>query len=157
MLLYIIDGFNLVHKVPSLKQSDDPQPQLIQYLKEHKLTGSRNNKATVVFDGWARIQIPKEPGFEVIFGCDRSADDIIKERIAKIKKTSQYPLSEVIVVSDDREIRDFAKKLGAVSRGITDFLKINNSKSRSKEDSKEISYPLQKEITDELRRIWLEE
>jgi predicted RNA-binding protein with PIN domain len=154
MLLYIIDGFNLVHKIPSVKKSNIPQLELIHYIKNHKLTGSRNNKVVVVFDGSLQIEAKREAEFEVVFSGGRSADDLIKARIDKIK-SSKYPLSELIVVSDDREIRDYAKKQGVVSERAVDFIKPANT--AVSEDSKDISYPLQKEITDELRKIWLKE
>lgn len=157
MLLYIIDAYNVLHKIPSLCKSDNPQIELIQYIKQNKITGSRNNKVIIVFDGWARMRIIKEDEFEVVFSCDKSADDIIKERIDRIKKLSKYPLSEVIVVSDDREIRDYAKRQGVVSKRIGDFLKVTRVYNKSREESRDISYPLQKEINDELRRIWLKE
>jgi predicted RNA-binding protein with PIN domain len=135
-------------------RSDIPQLELILYIKKHKLTGSHNNKVIVVFDGAFQIEAKREAEFEVIFSGERSADDLIKARIDKIKN-SKYPLSEVIVVSDDREIRDYAKKQGAVSERAVDFVK--RVKETAREESKDISYPLQKEITDELRKIWLKE
>jgi len=154
MLLYIIDGFNLVHKIPSVKKSDVPQLELIHYIKQHKLTGSANNKVVVFFDGSIQPEAARESEFEVRFSAERSADDLIKARIDKLKN-AKYPLLEVIVISDDREIRDYAKKQGAVSQRAVDFIK--SFPKTAKDDSKEISYPLQKEITDELRRIWLKE
>ncbi|MDD4955065.1 MAG: NYN domain-containing protein [Candidatus Omnitrophica bacterium] len=154
MLLYIIDGFNLVHKIPSVKSSDIPQLELIYYIKNNKLTGSRNNKVVIVFDGALQPEAKRDAEFEIVFSGEFSADDLIKARIDKIKN-SKYPLSEVIVVSDDREIRDYAKKQGAISERTVDFIKPKGTANRS--DSKDISYPLQKEITDELRKIWLKE
>lgn len=154
MLLYIIDGFNLVYKIPSVKNSDIPQLELIHYIKNNKLTGSHNNKVIIIFDGALQMDAKREAEFDVIFSGEISADDLIKSRINKIKN-SKFPLSEVIVVSDDREIRDYAKKQGAVSERAVDFIKPHSSSG--KEEVKDISYPLQKEITDELRRIWLKE
>lgn len=156
MLLYIIDGFNLVHKIPSIKNSDIPQLELIRHIKKHKLTGSPNNKVIVIFDGSFQLQARNEAEFEVLFSGEVSADDLIKAKIDKIKN-SKYPMSEVIVVSDDRELRDYAKKQGAVSQRAGDFLSLSREDSKGKEASKDISYTLQKEITDEMRRIWLKE
>jgi predicted RNA-binding protein with PIN domain len=156
MLLFIIDGFNLIHKVSSLKTSANPQLSLIHYIKEHKLTGSANNKVVIVFDGMPQIDAAKEREFEIIFSQEKPADDLIKERILKIKKYPKHPISEVIVASDDREIRDYAKKEGAVSQRASEFLRLKVSKSKAA-DEEEISYPLQAEITEELRKIWLKE
>ena len=150
MLRYIIDAFNLVHRVKSLKSSDTPHRDLIRYIRTNKLTGSKNNKVIVVFDGRINDDALREKGdFEVVFSGQISADEIIKKRVDKIKNKS-----ETVVVSDDRQIRDITKRQGARSCRIADFLK---TKSKTQESEKEISYGLQHEITEELRRIWLKE
>ena len=158
MLLYIIDGFNLVHKIPSVKLSDTPQFDLIQYIKKNKLSGSAKNSVVIIYDGMPQANIVGEREFEIIFSQERSADELIKQRIDKIKNYKKYPISEVVIVSDDREIREYAIKSGAVSLKTMDFLKIKREgKKEDKKDDKDISYPLQREITEELRKIWLKE
>lgn len=158
MLLYIIDGFNLAHKISSVRTSESPQFELIQYIKKNKLSGSVRNSVVIIYDGMPPVNFTKEREFEVIYSQGKSADDLIKQRIDKIKNYTKYPISEVIVVSDDREIRDHAIKNGAVSLRTMDFLKIKKeNKKEDKKEDKEISYPLQKEITDELRKIWLKD
>lgn len=149
MLLYIIDGFNLVHKIPSLKESANPHRDLIQYIKKHKLTGSHNNKVTIFFDGGIDYDARREREFEIIFTLDRSADAAIKERVRNLKNRSQ-----IVVVSDDREIVDCVKKEGARPLKVNDFIKIKETVEKEA-DTKEISYPLQAEITEEMRKIWL--
>ena len=51
MLQYIIDGWNLIHKIPSIKNSSTPKKDFVFYIKKHKITGSKNNKVLIVFDG----------------------------------------------------------------------------------------------------------
>lgn len=149
MLVYIIDGFNVVHKIPHVKQSATPREDLIKHIKKNKLTGSKNNKVIVVFDGGFHDLGEKE--FEVIFSGDRSADELIKQRLDKIKIKS-----EVIVVSDDKQIREFTIKARAKSYRVQAFL-APKTKPERKEPAKDISYPLQREITEEMRKIWLKE
>jgi predicted RNA-binding protein with PIN domain len=151
MLLYIVDGFNLVHKIPSLKRSLNPHSDLIQYIKNRKLTGSHNNKVIIVFDGAPEPSVQREREFEILFSLSESADNLIKKRISRIKVKS-----EVVVVSDDREIIDYAKKEGARFLRTADFIKIKLTENKEK-DTKDISFPLQAEITQELRKIWLKE
>jgi predicted RNA-binding protein with PIN domain len=151
MLQYIIDGFNLIHKIPALKDSSAVHQDLVNYIYKHKLSGSKNNKVMIVFDGAPNWRVRLLSEFEIIFALDRKADDLIKERVNKIKNKSN-----VIVVSDDREIREYVKKAGAKSQGIADFIKIKEPSSKDV-DSKEISYPMQAQITEELRRIWIKE
>ncbi len=158
MLLYIIDGFNLVHKLTSVKTSETPQYGLIQYIKKSKLTGSARNNVIIIYDGGCPDNFPPEREFKIIFSDKKLADDLIKQKIYAIKNLNKFPISEVIVVSDDREIRDYAIKHGAVSLRTLDFLKIKKEDKRANEkEDKDISYPLQREITEELRRIWLKE
>ena len=71
--------------------------------------------------------------------------------MSKFKKTS-----EVVVVSDDREIRDAVKKFGARVCRTADFLK-TKKKQTDQEGVKDISYTLQHEITEELRKLWLKD
>ena len=150
MLVYIIDGFNLIHKVNSLKRSSRPHSDLIHFIKNKKLTGSRNNKVIIVFDGKPCHEAKMiAPEFEILFSHQIKADAIIKTKLARLNNKS-----EVIAVSDDREIKDAARKEGARVCRICDFIK---AKTKVKEEikGKDISYSLQQEITEELRKIWL--
>ncbi|UCC95737.1 MAG: NYN domain-containing protein [Candidatus Omnitrophota bacterium] len=149
MLVYIIDGCNLIHKVPSLKKSASAHAHLIGYIKKNKLTGSKNNKVIIVFDG-EPYSLPHYD-FEVIYSHQMTADEIIKRKVQKLENKRQ-----VIVVSDDREIQDFARSQGAHTQKITEFVKAKKSGKR-KEDEKAISYTLAHQITEEMRKIWLKE
>ena len=148
MLLYIIDGFNVVHKIKNLKASAKPHQDLVNYIKRNKLTGSRNNKVLIVFDGNMPFGFSRDQDFEVIFSQDESADEIIKRKLYKLKNKT-----EAVIVSDDREIKDAAKREGAKICPVYDFIAIKKKKEPS--DEKQISYVLQQEITDQMRKIWL--
>jgi predicted RNA-binding protein with PIN domain len=154
MLLYIIDGFNLIHKVPALKNSSFVHRDLLYYLKHHRLTGSTNNKVIVVFDGCANSDVAGERMMRVVFGCERSADEVIKEYLRTVKNTS-----EIVVVSDDREIRSATRAAGARALHCSEFLGIKKERQPKETagNEKEISYPLQREITEEMRKVWLKE
>src|SRR3990167_8989179 len=100
MLVYIIDGYNLTHKIAALKKSAAPQRDLITYIQKNRLTGSPNNKVIIVFDGNLDASLRREFGFcELIGSADKSADEVIKKKVLTLK-----PRSEVVVVTDDREI-----------------------------------------------------
>jgi len=152
MLVYIIDGFNLIHRIASLKKSLAPHRDLIQYIRINKLTGSRNNKVIIVFDGRPDQLVQQQENiFEVIFSFQRTADEIIIQRVNRIQNKSQ-----VIVVSDDRQIRDAIKVAGAKSSRTADFIKLKN-KVEKDEKAKDISYVWAREVTEELRKIWLKD
>ncbi len=157
MLVYIIDGFNVVYKLNELKTAPNPRSALINYIRNHKLTGSSNNKVVLVFDGGIDEEAKGLAlNFKLIFSLDRSADDLIKKEIIKIKNKS-----EIVVVSDDRQIRDFAKANRTRILRVGDFISKNKGKNKkntkSEGNQKNISYAKQHQITEELRKIWLGE
>lgn len=150
MLLYIIDGFNVIYKIPDLRDSADPRSELIAYIRKNRLTGSRNNRVIIVFDGKADMNL-REQEFTVLFSDDRTADDIIKGKVSRMKNKKQ-----AMVVSDDMEIRTTVKSEGANILSVADFVKIKKKTHQAKEDiTKDISYSLQREITEELSKLWL--
>lgn len=151
MLVYIIDGFNLIHKVPKLKNSSFPQKALVDYIRLNNLTGSKNNQVIIVFDGYMPAGfITNEAGFKTLFGSGKSADELIKSKVSGIRQKS-----EVVVVSDDRQIKDFIRRLGARSLSTLDFIK-RKTREKPGESEKDISYSLQYEITQALRKSLLD-
>jgi len=152
MLWYIIDGWNVIHKISALKNAPSIKEDFIYFLKKRHLTGSRNNRVTIVFDGRIDLKFREaERQFEVVFGGSKSADEIICKKVSACANKRQ-----IVVVSDDNEIINYIKAQEASFVGTKEFLS-KNDKKRPKKDTKEISYALQKEITDELRKIWLKE
>lgn len=91
MLWYIIDGWNVVNKIRELKKSPFPCQSLVSYIRKYRLTGSRNNQVTIVFDGrvnpWGWFK--QEKIFNIIFSGEETADEVIKKkvRVYKNKKT----------------------------------------------------------------------
>lgn len=154
MLVFLIDGFNLVHKIPKVKSSSFPQQDLINYIDSQKLTGSKNNQVIIVFDGWISQPLVNQAKFQIVFSQDKSADDLIKARVAKAKNRAQ-----ILVVTDDRSIRDFARTQGVKSLKTIEFLGLAKRKSEGLDNAndKEISYSLQQQITEQMRKIWLNE
>ena len=152
MLWYIIDGWNLINKVPPIKTSPSPRRELITFIKKNKLTGSKNNKVSIVFDGKMNIrEYESEKEFEIIFSGERKADEVIISMVENHRNRK-----EIVVVSDDRQIIDFAKKEKANILKVTEFLRRGKRRVIKRgENPKPISYSLQREITEELRKIWL--
>ena len=92
--------------------------------------------------------------YKIVFSYPGKADEVILRELGRFRNKT-----EVVVVSDDREIRTGAKSQGARICRVSEFIrrKQTRSKTSSQAESsdKEISYPLQREITEELRKIWL--
>ncbi|OQX86257.1 MAG: hypothetical protein B6D55_06400 [Candidatus Omnitrophica bacterium 4484_70.2] len=151
MLWYIVDGWNIINKVLPLKTSLSPPQELISYIRRNRLTGSRNNKVTVVFDGkeWKDIY---EREFEIIFTGEISADEVIKRKVEKYKYKKQ-----IVVISDDRQIIEFIKREGATSQKIEEFVRKKKKNKKRNIFEKEIDEALQNQITEELKKIWLNE
>ena len=151
MLTYIIDAFNLIHKIGSMCDSRSPHNELIRFIKSNGLIGSSNNRVVIVFDGHECSGLYPEHEFELLFSGDRTADDEIKDRVLKAKNKSQ-----LIVVSDDREVRDFARREGAQVKSTEEFLvKGRRSKTiRLETDEKEIDFETRTKINREFEKIW---
>ncbi len=151
MLVFIIDGWNVVHQVPELKKDPMPRQALLRYIKSRRLSGSQNNKVTVVFDGFYDLHEPfGEREYQVIFSGEKSADQIIIEKLGRFKNKS-----EVVVVTDDRQIRIAARMQGARCWKVEEFIRPKKQPATG-EKRKKFGASLEKEITEEMKKIWLD-
>lgn len=154
MLHYIIDGFNLVHKIPEVKRSNNQHFDIIHYIKTNNLSGSKNNPVIIVFDGYFNESVAQEREYKILYGAGKTADEVIMHQVKITKNKAQ-----LVVVSDDREIRDFLKREGVKSMRTYEFIcKSSLQPARNKSESihdKTISYCVEREITEEMKKIWL--
>jgi predicted RNA-binding protein with PIN domain len=154
-LHYVIDGYNLLrHNLyrPGCKISDE-RLGLLDFIRKEKLCGSLKNKVTVVFDGFPGNLNIRGGDIEVIFSQEESADDKIKKIIHK-----RCDVKSIVVVSDDREVKDFVKLQGVKASGIEEFIqpKRKHRSCREIESLKpELTYSLMHKINQELRQLWL--
>lgn len=133
MRQFIIDAFNLFHKIPEIRNADPPYNALVQYIKSGGYTGSCNNKVTMVFDGY-KNDLVNETGFRIVYSGSKTADDIIKEYIKRAENKGQ-----LIVVSDDHEIINYARLEGVEVWRTNRFLRLDrcrNIRSRHEDDNK---------------------
>jgi hypothetical protein len=88
----------------------------------------------------------------VIFSRGEVADD----RIKKILQDLPNP-KNAVVVSDDKEIRFFAKSLRANVIGVKEFIGLKAKVPQDKRDAlkPELTYSQMHKINQELRKIWL--
>lgn len=157
-LQYVIDGYNIINHPlfeRSREQNGQPALNIISFVRQKRLTGSLKNKIILVFDGF-----PQGPSnnsgygeVSVIFSRKISADE-------KIKKIVEGSLNRknIIVVSNDKEIKFAVNSLGACSMQIEEFVgkKEKNHKPPKKESLKdELNYSQKHNINEELMRIWL--
>ncbi|MCF7873403.1 MAG: NYN domain-containing protein [Candidatus Omnitrophica bacterium] len=150
MLQFIIDGYNFVHKIPKIKDSSTPCSDLLFLIYKNKLTGSTNNSVWVIFDGGRPPYPINNFQYKVLFSGGEIADNLIIKKVKQVKNKKQ-----ILVVTDDRQLAYRAKTLGAGAISVNKFMS-KAKKSQKKEKTKDISYSLQREITEELKKIWLD-
>jgi predicted RNA-binding protein with PIN domain len=109
-LHYIIDGYNLIHAIPSFKKTLAYNGETARELLIHsvaQLTHRRKFRCTIVFDGVTPNNTPKQSNHapvHVIFSSPINADAKIKQIIEHSKNRSL-----LVIISSDREIINFAK------------------------------------------------
>lgn len=157
-LQYIIDGYNIINHPlfiqHAAKKIRDLRIALLEFIRINKLCGSPKNKITVVFDGHSDSSIRKigETDINIMFSRKETADECIK----KMVEVSSNP-KNIVVVSDDKEIKLFVKSLGGQTRSVEEFINRKaNLQSREKNLLKpELTYSQIHQINQELRKIWL--
>jgi predicted RNA-binding protein with PIN domain len=121
MVHYIIDGNNVIGKVPELfkLQKSDKQrsrEQLV-YLLQRYFHNKKIN-LTLHFDGFANIPLPLSKG-KIIYSENKTADSLIKENIERIKNRKN-----IILVTSDNELKNFGKACGCTIVSSKDFGKV---------------------------------
>lgn len=162
---FIIDAHNVIHKSAFLSSQiensiDIARNSFLQMLSQfsHKY---KSYKFTVYFDGKIGYIAVESKSIQIISSLDREADELIKEKIAKLKTTKN-----VIVVSSDNEIASYAKVHACDILTSQDFLsqlnvlvsvKTNNTKAKSKSKIKteKPNFTTKKDL-DEFKKLFSE-
>ena len=119
----LIDGYNLIRQSPDLAQRDaldieEGRKALIARLAEYRRIRGRTIKITVVFDGWGSphmsTQRVTERGVTVFFTRQgETADAWMKRRV--------HEMGEGVVVTSDRDVRDYACRAGIATITSDEF------------------------------------
>jgi predicted RNA-binding protein with PIN domain len=162
-LQYIIDGYNIINHPlfsRSPKQGKDCRIDLLHFISSKRLCGSPKNKVTIVFDGFSPVSRDFDLNYAAegfIFSHESSADDVIKDLV----ESSKQP-KNIIVVSDDKDIRISVKFSGASVLGVEEFITSKERSEASKKghfSSSEAKPELNRieifKINQELERKWL--
>jgi len=151
-LHFILDGYNIIKKIPEFfpKKLKSAREDFIRLIEEKRLTGSKKNKVTIVFDGNSDDStFKKESPFQIIFTKD--ADQKIRDMVKK----ANNPKS-IVIVTDDRELKDSVRILGVKIIDTESILeKLRRPKIKILDAKSELPSKLKDEITEELKRIWL--
>lgn len=156
---YIVDGYNVLKQLPDLegRPLKNGRWGLIHYFEIYRPQGSIKNKVTIVFDGKSEVGLPserqlKKSNLDVVFSQDETADEKIKKLVCRIPNPKQ-----VIVVTDDRELKEAVKMYGVKVISVKEI----SRKKFPQPDEKIIrakttlNIEEMEKITKELEKIWL--
>lgn len=121
---FIVDGYNIIHAIPPLKSllGHDPESAREELIDDIARLAMRNKfRCTVVFDGSSPHIHPEAPAapVHIRYSFPVKADDLIREMIEKSKNRS-----ELVIISSDREITDFARIWGCRTHSSKHFANI---------------------------------
>ena len=120
-------------------------------IRTNRLCGSSKNKVIVVFDGHQDNRyLNPDTKIDVVFSRKESADERIKRIVAESGN-----VKNIVVVSDDKEIKFFARSSGAFVQGVEEFFNLKQKEKKEDSFKPELTYSQMHKINSELRRIWL--
>ena len=133
---YIIDGNNLIGKISALqklqKKNKQSSRQKLAFILESYFIGKPNNRVSLHYDGFPGDSI-KVQAVRIIYSGKKTADDEMKSQIEQEKNRRN-----VIVVSSDRNLKDFASVCGCDWKACEDFSREIFSSSLEDEEQKKI-------------------
>ncbi|MFA6455995.1 MAG: NYN domain-containing protein [Bacteroidota bacterium] len=118
----IIDGYNLIHAIPTLKKTllhDAATAREILIHSVSLLTHKNKFRSTIVFDGMRTddtLPHPTHAPVHILFSYPLSADEKIKHMIEQSRNRSL-----LVIVSSDREILHFAKACSCLTHTSKHF------------------------------------
>ena len=137
MKSYLIDGNNLIGKIGSIKRIQSKDKQLARerlVMLIEKYFNKRKGKVFLHFDGFQNNPLSLSKG-KIIYSEKSKADKKIKEQIEITKNRRN-----LIVISSDHEIQDFARVCSCdvltseeFAKDLTSGKNINEEENRIKE------------------------
>lgn len=160
-LHYILDGYNIIKCVDAWADValEQGRQALLAMINHERPQGSLRNAVTVVFDGKDDVWGAPSGGIaRVVFTSGQSADDYIKNTV----ELSQDK-KNIVVVSNDKEIVCYARKLGTKVMDVRKFLShkvvahkgVSRRKNYVEKDHKTIDSSMEYRINKEFENIWL--
>jgi predicted RNA-binding protein with PIN domain len=159
-LRFIVDGYNVMRRSGAFEAGslEAQRRAFLGWLETARPQGSARNSVTIVFDGKEEGGVFETPsGTRIIYTPGTTADDRIKEMVE-----GSSGVRDIVVVSDDKEVICYVRRLGARPMSSRDFMKTADSgrahrpPRRSFETAERGPGAAELErITEEVRRIWL--
>ena len=117
-MIIVIDAYNLLHAIPPYKKSISDQERIRFILGLNTYARVKGHKIVLVFDGgpyeWPYRE-NKKTILVIYSGIHQTADDYIK------KYLDEYRSRDILLVSSDTELNQFAERLQIPSIDSTSF------------------------------------
>lgn len=128
-MILIIDGYNILKPIyAGQKISENQKSLFINQIRKY-CQNNKNNRAIIVFDAGGNVypEITHSGYVTVVHsGSLYSADEYIKDYIQKNKNKAEF-----LLVSSDRDIKNFARNFSIESIASYEFYKFLENKSES--------------------------
>ncbi|MGB2631103.1 MAG: NYN domain-containing protein [Candidatus Omnitrophota bacterium] len=152
----VIDGYNAINAIPATRKElkkdlRSARRAIILAGEEYARSSGYIDDVCVVFDGldkYRRVErsgIPKGGG--QIFSGSGKGDDKIIETVKRFSVKGR-----VVLASNDNYVRNNARAYGAAILDVRELAGKKKKKRQEKEESKNISRDLKKQITEEYRK-----
>jgi predicted RNA-binding protein with PIN domain len=133
---YIIDGNNLIGKIGTLqklqKKNKQSSREKLAFILESYFLGKPNNRVSLHYDGFAGQSINVQ-NIRIIYSGKKTADDEMKFQIEQEKNRRN-----LIIVSSDLNLKEFARVCGCGWKACEDFSKEIFNSSLEDEEQKKI-------------------
>ncbi len=144
---YIIDGNNLIGKIPHLfslqKKDGHESRQQLAYLLDKFFQGTKL-KVSLHFDGYM-VEGVKSGRAKIYYSDNEPADNLIKQEVTLAKNPKL-----ICVISSDFSVKQFAKKNACTTKTSEEFYReIQNKNSTDEEESLKNSIS-----NDEIRKLF---
>jgi len=152
----LIDGYNLIKRNPTLahKRLEDGRQALLNFIERERPQGSDRNPVTVVFDGKPGMSGgPVATQTSIIFTEYESADERIKGIVEDAANKK-----EIVVVTNDRDLLLYVRKLGAKVMSVDEFIvkgRPAKTSAAPSDKGKFISATFEYKINQEFEKIWI--
>lgn len=144
MKTYLIDGNNLIGKIPEImklqKQDKQASRERLAFMIDRVFL-NRKEKVFLHFDGFENIKI-KLSKVKIRYSDSGSADEKIKKQISDSKNRKS-----LVVVTSDNNLSEFARVCSCEVIKSEDFVK-NMMQSRSDDDEKRIIDEMKNDIAE---------
>ena len=155
MKYLIIDGYNLLHKIPYLKNllRENPDSAQMTLLEMVKRNIKNDEKLILVLDGYSNFK-----SSNIIYSGNVTADEVIRSFIEE-----HYERDNLTVVSSDTYITDLARVCGCEVIKSEDFVKLKNlighqtskgKKNEPKDEADEKPTSISKSDLDEFKKYF---